>query len=166
MNLVRHCDIELTGAHPLWAPSHDALLVGSGFRCWLSGFRTGDIRCWEHVWRAFESHLGRMDARRAVVDLSMWVQRIDEERQRELTLSALDDKRLARDERLAVSLVAAAQTPHCPALQACASALLGSEKLDNVLGASRQFARTLTGAGVVLPADLAKRSLELVGDVR
>ena len=33
-------------------------LVGLGFRYWLTGFRSGDISCWEKAWCAYSNALG------------------------------------------------------------------------------------------------------------
>ncbi len=33
-------------------------LVGVGFRCWLAGYDTGDIACWENGWNAYAQALG------------------------------------------------------------------------------------------------------------
>ena len=48
-------------------PAHSALLpprsgaewlVGVGFRCWLAGYDTGDIACWENGWNEYNRLLG------------------------------------------------------------------------------------------------------------
>src|SRR5689334_24415581 len=48
-------------------------LVGIGFRCWLAGYETGEIACWEQAWTAYADVLGNADAKRALGDLSCWV---------------------------------------------------------------------------------------------
>ena len=47
-------------------PEH---LVGIGFRCWLAGYETGEIACWEQAWTAYAAALGPIDAKRALGDL-------------------------------------------------------------------------------------------------
>ena len=41
-------------------------LVGMGFRCWLAGYDTGNIACWENGWNEYARALGPERARRAV----------------------------------------------------------------------------------------------------
>ena len=48
-------------------------LVGVGFRCWLAGYETGDISCWESGWNAYSVALGPLHAKRAVTELACWV---------------------------------------------------------------------------------------------
>ena len=50
-------------------------LVGVGFRCWLAGYQTDDINCWETGWNLFASELGPASAKTAVTELSCWVSR-------------------------------------------------------------------------------------------
>ena len=59
-----------------------------------------------------------------------------------------------RDECLAVSLIAASQHDACPALQACAYALMGANEIEPVLKTARDFARTLESANIILGQDL------------
>src|SRR4030042_6139507 len=51
-------------------------LVGVGFRCWLAGYDTGDIACWETGWNAYARVLGTERAKRAVTELACWVRAV------------------------------------------------------------------------------------------
>jgi hypothetical protein len=51
-------------------------LVGIGFRCWLSGYQTDDINCWETGWNLFARELGTDCAKAAVTELSCWVRAV------------------------------------------------------------------------------------------
>ena len=51
-------------------------LVGVGFRCWLAGYDTGDIACWETGWNAYARVLGAERAKRAVTELACWVRAV------------------------------------------------------------------------------------------
>ena len=51
-------------------------LVGVGFRCWLAGYDTGDIACWETGWNAYARTLGTERAKRAVTELACWVRAV------------------------------------------------------------------------------------------
>ena len=45
-------------------------LVGVGFRCWLAGLSTGDIKCWEDAWNTFSGMLGPEHAKTLLLDAS------------------------------------------------------------------------------------------------
>ena len=83
MRRVRASD----AAVPSWGQLGVAVperLVGLGFRYWLTGFRTGDISCWERAWCAYSSTLGASLAKTAVTDLSCWVRAINRHARRDL----------------------------------------------------------------------------------
>ena len=68
-----------------------------------------------------------------------------------------------RDECMAIAMVAAAQQSSCPALKACAFALLESSDLENVVHATSEFASALVQEGIHLNRDsvaLAPAALE------
>ena len=55
-----------------------------------------------------------------------------------------------RDECLAVAMIAASQHKTCPALRACAFALVEHSGVDEVVEQSERFALTLSAVGQVL----------------
>lgn len=61
---------------PAPASSGAEWLVGVGFRCWLAGYDTGDIACWETGWNAYARVLGTERAKRAVTELACWVRAV------------------------------------------------------------------------------------------
>jgi len=126
-------------------------LVGLGFRYWLTGFRTGDISCWERAWRAYSNALGATAAKSAVTDLSCWVRAINRHGQRDLKTAAVDCDRFCRDECIAVEMISACQHNACPAMRACAFALLGCSMIEEVVQGAESFAATMRGADQVLP---------------
>jgi hypothetical protein len=126
-------------------------LVGLGFRYWLTGVRTGDIACWEKAWSAYAQAMGPEAAKTAVTDLSCWVRSINRHAQRNLETAAVDCDRLCRDECIAVEMIAACQHDACPAMRACAFALLGCSLIDEVVEGAETFAATMRGADQVLP---------------
>ena len=126
-------------------------LVGLGFRYWLKGFRSGDISCWERAWRAYSNTLGATAAKSAVTDLSCWVRAINRHARRDLETAAVDCERFCRDECIAIEMIAACQHHACPAMRACAFALLGCSLIDEVVEGAETFAATMRGADQVLP---------------
>jgi len=133
-------------------------LVGMGFRLWLNGFRTGDISCWERAWCAYSSAMGAAAAKSAVGDLSCWVRAINNHTQRDLETSATDCAQFCRDECVAISMIAACQHHACPAMRACAFALLGCSMIDEVVDVAESFAETMRGADQVLAPTFAHGS--------
>ena len=125
-------------------------LVGFGFRCWLAGYQNGDITCWGAGWNRFAKQLGNAKAKPVVDDLAYWVQTICKCANRKMDCAPLDCVGFYQDECTAISLIAASQHNTCPALQACASTLLGADDIDEVLESSESFAYTLEQADVRL----------------
>ena len=126
-------------------------LVGFGFRCWLAGYQNNDISCWSAGWDRFSNELGVTQAKPIVNELAFWVQKVSECSNRKINCAPIDCKAFCQDECTAISLVAASQHKTCPALQACACALLGTdENIECVLDTTESFSYTLKMANVRL----------------
>jgi len=121
-------------------------LVGVGFRCWLAGYDTGAITCWENGWNNYNRVLGPARAKRAVTELACWVRAVRAAASRKIEYNSLDARRFCADECMAMSLIAASQHHGCPAMQACALALTGSDTVDPVIDAANAFADALDAA--------------------
>ncbi|MEM6497974.1 MAG: hypothetical protein AAF709_14790 [Pseudomonadota bacterium] len=128
-----------------------AELVGFGFRGWLYGIQHVDVLAWETVWRRYAGLLGTVQARVIVSELETWTRCVDRTACRKLDLECMSCPRLSTDERLATSIVAAAQHQSCPAMRACAFALMDTSEIDPMLDRAEQFARALMSADQVLP---------------
>jgi hypothetical protein len=133
-------------------------LVGLGFRYWLKGFRTGDISCWERAWCAYSSVLGTKAAKGVVTDLACWVRAINRHARRDLETAAVDCERFCRDECIAIEMISACQHEACPAMRACAFALLGCSMIEEVVQGAENFAATMRGADQVLPRSFSHGS--------
>ena len=120
-------------------------IVGLGFRYWILGRRTGEIGCWEQAWNLYTGVFGLCGARMAVGSLSQWVVALDDAANREIQVYPDACSSFCRDECLAVSLIAACQHNTCPAMRACAFALLQSSTIDRVVGGAQAFADVMTG---------------------
>lgn len=128
-------------------PEH---LVGIGFRCWLAGYQTGEIACWEQAWTTYANTLGTSEAKRALGDLSCWVRAIKGRAQRRIETFPPGCRGFCRDECVAISMIASCQHNACPALRACAFALLGCPAIDEVVEGAESFAATLRSVSQVL----------------
>jgi hypothetical protein len=128
-------------------------LVGVGFRCWLAGYETGDISCWESGWNTYSSALGPSHAKRAVTELACWVRALRASAARKIEYSPVGCPAFCADECMAIALIAASQHHRCPAMRACALALTGSELVDPVIDAANAFADALHDAEQRLSPD-------------
>ena len=121
-------------------------LVGVGFRCWLAGYDTGNIACWENGWNAYAQALGTERAKRAVTELACWVRAVRATASRKIEYFPVGCPGFCADECMAISLIAASQHHRCPAMRACALALTGSDLVDPVLDTANAFADVLQEA--------------------
>jgi hypothetical protein len=121
-------------------------LVGVGFRCWLAGYDTGNIACWETGWNAYANALGTERAKRAVTELACWVKAVRASASRKIEYYPFGCTLFCADECMAMSLIAASQHHRCPAMRACAFALTGSSLVEPVIDAANAFADALQEA--------------------
>jgi hypothetical protein len=121
-------------------------LVGVGFRCWLAGYDTGNIACWENGWNAYSRALGAKRAKSAVTELACWVRAVRAAASRKIEYCPVDCRGFCPDECMAISLIAASQHHRCPAMRACALALTGSDLVDPVIDTAKAFADVLQDA--------------------
>ncbi len=124
-------------------PDATELLVGYGFRGWVSGYQSGDVACWERVWRLYSNILGPTSARAVVGSLASWVRSVNSAARRDVEVSPLEACQFCRDECLAISMIAASQHQTCPAMRACAFALIDNALLDEVLHHADSYALLL-----------------------
>jgi hypothetical protein len=129
-------------------------LVGLGFRYWVSGYQWGDIDRWEKAWCLYSAALGPQGAKTAVAELSAWVRAVSAATRRKIEVDCGECPGLCRDECLAVSMIAACQHNTCPAMRACAFALIESSLIDEVVHHAETFAITMRGLDKVLPPAL------------
>jgi hypothetical protein len=121
-------------------------LVGVGFRCWLAGYDTADIACWENGWNEYNRVLGPSRAKRTVTELACWVRALRSIASRKIEYYPFGCSAFCADECMAISLIAASQHHRCPAMRACALALTGSDLVDPVIDAANAFADALQDA--------------------
>ncbi|MFV0367214.1 MAG: hypothetical protein ACK5KM_02020 [Hyphomicrobiaceae bacterium] len=118
-------------------------IVGLGFRGWISGYQNSDIGCWEEVWQLYSNLLGPKLAETAVGSLASWSKAIAVSSRNKISVWPLNACGFCRDECLAISMIAACQHNTCPAMRACAFALLDNSMVDEVLHHAGTYALTL-----------------------
>ena len=120
------------------------IYVGTSFRYWLTGFRTGDLVYWERAFAMSARSFGLRAAKDVCRDFSQWVRLLSERSRRDLLVSAPTCPIFGHDECVAMALIAAYQNKECPALQICAMTLLGCEPRDDVCALSDSLAQRLS----------------------
>jgi len=130
--------------------SPTARLVGIGFRLWLTGCKTGDVSCWENAWQLYVNLLGPNTAQTAVTELSSWVRTVASAANREIETNPAACPGFCKDECLALAMIAACQHKTCPAMRACAFALIENSGVEPVVDQSERFAMTLVAVDHVL----------------
>jgi hypothetical protein len=118
-------------------------LVGVGFRCWMTGYRTGNVESWEYAWNLYATELGANAAKTAVGELGSWVRKINDCAGRSISTMPSDCPGFCRDECVAISMIAASQHKVCPAMRACAFALIGCSQVEAIMTETDRFALTL-----------------------
>jgi hypothetical protein len=145
-NKIDRTDLQAAGQVQIPRREGAEWLVGVGFRCWLAGYDTGDIACWETGWNEYNRALGPERAKRAVTELACWVRALRGCASRKIEYYPYGCAGFCADECMAMSLIAASQNHRCPAMQACALALTGSDIVDPVIEAANAFADVLQEA--------------------
>jgi hypothetical protein len=125
-------------------------LVGVGFRCWMAGYQTGEIACWEETWKVYSDALGPASAREVVSTLGCWVRSIKENAHRDIVVFPVGCRGFCRDECVAISMVAACQHDAPPIIRGCATTLLGCSTIDEVINGAGSLADALRAANQVL----------------
>jgi hypothetical protein len=120
------------------------IYVGTSFRYWLTGFRTGDLVYWERAFAMSARSFGLLAAKDVCRDFSQWVRILSERSRRDLLVSAPTCPTFGHDECVAMALIAAYQNKGCPALQICAMTLLGCEPRQDVCTLSDRLAQRLS----------------------
>lgn len=118
-------------------------IVGLGFRGWIAGYQNSDVSCWQEVWRLYTKLLGTNHAEAAIGSLSSWARSVAVAAKNPISVRPLDTIGFCRDECLAISMIAACQHNTCPAMRACAFALIDSSMVDEVLHHASTYALTL-----------------------
>ena len=125
-------------------------LVGLGFRRALKAIETGDQVPWEFAWQDFANATDPGRATQLVARLSGWARAVRRCSGRPINTLPPSCPGFCRDECLAISMIAASQHNICPALRACAFALMGGAEFTPALEAAGSFGDTLTRSGHIL----------------
>jgi hypothetical protein len=162
---TKHDRYPLSGASRV--PEHRGTLrpetcVGRSFRCGMHALRSGDQANWARAWQELAQACRSTEADKLLVRLAVFVETVEAASSRRIDVLPTGCPGLCRDECLAVSILAASQHGACPALRACAFALLEVSHMDRPLQAATAFADELRCAGFVLSAQSVCNSAALM----
>lgn len=149
-------DVSARGAHAT-APAETLLFTQ--YRCWMAGYSTRDITCWEIAWTALESTMGVGAARRLFGEFHGFVRAILETTRRDIGWRPAACRCLCPDEAVVLALLRASQQQRTGAELGFASDLLGHADCAALLAASRSLGRSLADHDLILPARPADTSV-------
>ena len=140
------------GTRPPGQSKRAERLVGVSFRHTYSGLNSGD-----KLAKAFAHHeicdaAGPAVAEHLLDGICRFADAVHRSAGRKIQTLPPGCPGFCRDECLAISIIAACQHGACPALRACAFALLESNVIDPTIEEATQFARDLTAAGQHCPS--------------
>ncbi len=124
--------------------------VGLAFRSTVNALRYGRIEAWSLAWQELANISDPIEADILLERMADFVKNVESSAARPVTVFPQGCPGLCRDECLAVSMVAAAQEGACPALRACAFALLSCSQIDRTVASLTSMAETLAQTGAII----------------
>ncbi len=134
-------------------PRRAALAIGRAFRSGILALNGHRIEAWSFAWQELAALTGGEEADILLEGMADFVEAVDSCAGRPIAVLPSGCPGLCRDECLAVSMVAASQIGACPALKACAYALLRCSRIERPIETADRLAQQLQCFGAVLSAD-------------
>lgn len=147
MNTADDPQTRAQGAH-INAPAENLLFTS--YRCWMAGYATGDVNCWDLAWLALERTMPVPSAKVMYGEFHHFVRTIREHARRDVGWRPAACRCLCRDECVVLALIEASQRSHEPGETVYASWLLGRSDSAPLVEASRSLAAALSARGLVL----------------
>jgi hypothetical protein len=88
---------------------HAEVFLLAVFRCWLGGYETGDVACWELAWQGVSRSVRLSDAKRIFAELAQFTRVFRKTLACRFVYLPCCCARVTADEHLALGLVASAQ---------------------------------------------------------
>lgn len=128
------------------APLFDRLperLVLEGFRRWITGYASGDLRHWEEAWNLHAASLGPRDARLVVDRLARFVRTVRDWSVCPIACFPGGCRHLCRQECFALTMVAAAQNHDLDCLAAAMRHLLDPDGHEEAMLPALAYAEAM-----------------------
>lgn len=130
------------------APAENLLFTA--YRCWMAGYATGDVTCWDLAWLALERALPIELAKPLFGEFHHFVRTVREHARRDVGWRPAACRCLCRDECVVLALIEASQRQHEPSETVYAEFLLGDVDCEALIDASRSLGTALAGCGLLL----------------
>ena len=135
-------------------PGAEVFLL-TAFRCWLAGYETGDIACWELAWQGVSRNRPIADTKRVIAELAHFTRVFRQTLACRFVYLPYCCGRITDEECLALQLVACAQQGELIKAGQLAQELSKNDNYADLVGAAsdlggalKQAALTLTYAGM------------------
>ncbi|UDL95824.1 hypothetical protein LGH83_06375 [Lichenihabitans sp. PAMC28606] len=142
-------------ADPQAAAANAERLLFTNYRCWMAGYSTRDISCWEIAWNALAGTLGVDAARPLYGEFHCFVRTILETARRDIGWRPTGCRCPCRDEALVLALVQASQRGQFDNETTTARDLLGHDDCRALVASSRSLGRALSALDLRLGLDHA-----------
>jgi len=120
------------------------------FRCWLAGYETSDVACWELAWQGVSQTVQLADAKRIVAELAQFTRVFRKTLACRFVYLPYCCTRVTTDERLAVQLVACAQLGELPRAVELARKLSANDDHVDLVSAAYDLGAVLKQAELSL----------------
>jgi hypothetical protein len=130
-------------------PNAEVILL-TAFRCWLAGYETSDIACWELAWHGLARTVPFANAKRIIAELGQFARVFRGTLACRFVYLPHCCGRATADECLALQLVACAQAGKTASADACAFRLSRNDNHADLVGAAFDLGDALSEAGLTL----------------
>ena len=124
-------------------------VVGLGFRCWMTAYKSRDASCCQRALDSYATEIGADAAKAITPTLCGWVHTIHSIAAREIEIYPQSSAGFCRDECLAISMIAACQRNAAPAVRACAFALTAVGSIYDIVESASELGQALGRSGIV-----------------
>jgi hypothetical protein len=125
-------------------------LLFSVYRCWMAGYATGDVACWDIAWEALIKEMPEENAKPLFGEFHHFTRTLRANASGAIGWRPAACRALCRDECLILAMVDAAQRDDRVQLLTATSHLLGSDGLYTALQATTALATALAQVGLFI----------------
>jgi len=130
--------------------SHAEILLLVALRCWLSGYETGDVACWELAWQGVSRSVQLADAKRIVAELAQFTRVFRKTLTCRFVHLPYCCARVTADERLVIQFIACAQLGELTRAVELARKLSANDDHVDLVNAACDFGAVLKQAELLL----------------
>ena len=130
------------------APAENLLFTV--YRCWMAGYDTGDVACWDFAWEALAREMPAENAKPLFGEFHHFARALRQTAPDGINWRPAACRALCRDECFILAMVDAAQRDDKVQLLKAAAHLLGPDDMRIALDATVALARALARAGLFI----------------